>query len=135
LTHDAGVAIAVAVRGGRAGKGRPDVPEGLRLPDRPDDGNKGTFGHVLVVAGARGYTGAPQLAALGAARGGAGLVTVCVPEAIYAIVAAPRRGRRCAPRRGAGNPAPAAAHRRHARHRPRSGQITRDRGSAARSAA
>ena len=88
LTHDAGVAIAVAVRGGRAGKGRPDVPEGLRLPDRPDDGNKGTFGRVLVVAGARGYTGAPQLAAMGAARGGAGLVTLCVPEGIYAIVAA-----------------------------------------------
>jgi hydroxyethylthiazole kinase-like uncharacterized protein yjeF len=88
LTHDAGVAIAVALRGGRPGKGRPDVPEGLRLPDRPDDGNKGTFGRVLVVAGARGYTGAPQLAAMGAARGGAGLVTLCVPEGIYAIVAA-----------------------------------------------
>ncbi len=88
LTHDAGVAIAVAVRGGRAGRGRPDVPDGLRLPDRPDDANKGTFGRVLVVAGARGYTGAPQLAAMGAARGGAGLVTLCVPEGIYAIVAA-----------------------------------------------
>ena len=88
LTHDAGVAIAVAVRRGRGGTERPDLPEGLRLPDRPDDGNKGTFGRVVVVAGARGYTGAPQLAAMGAARGGAGLVRVCVPEGIYAIVAA-----------------------------------------------
>src|SRR5438309_2017270 len=37
---------------------------------------------------ARGYTGAPQLTAMGAARAGAGLVTLCVPEAIYPIVAA-----------------------------------------------
>ena len=88
LTHDAGVAVAVVVSRGTARAAQVEVPEGLRLPARPADGHKGTFGHVLVVAGARGYTGAPQLAALGAARGGAGLVTVCVPEGIYPIVAA-----------------------------------------------
>jgi len=88
LTHDAGVAIAVVAARGIGGVARADVPVDMRLPARPADGHKGTFGHVLVVAGARGYTGAPQLAALGAARGGAGLVTVCVPEAIYPIVAA-----------------------------------------------
>lgn len=88
LTHDAGVAIAVVASRGPQRGARIDVPADLRLPARPADGHKGTFGHVLVVAGARGYTGAPQLAALGAARGGAGLVTVCVPEAIYPIVAA-----------------------------------------------
>jgi hydroxyethylthiazole kinase-like uncharacterized protein yjeF len=89
LTHDGGLAIAVAVN--RTGSRRrviPVPPDDLRLADRPDDGHKGTFGRVVVVAGSKGFTGAPQLAALGAARGGAGLVEVCVPEAIYSIVAA-----------------------------------------------
>lgn len=88
LTHDAGVAIAVV-----AAASLDDAtigltaPPGLRLAPRPDDGHKGTFGRVVVVAGARGYTGAPQLAALAAARGGAGLVTLCVADGIYPIVA------------------------------------------------
>jgi len=88
LTHDAGVAIAVVASRGSGEATGVVTPGDLRLPARPPDGHKGTFGHVLVVAGARGYTGAPQLAALGAARAGAGLVTVCIPEAIYTIVAA-----------------------------------------------
>ena len=88
LTHDAGVAIAVVAATG-VGRGTGvTAPSGLRLAPRPDDGHKGTFGRVLVVAGSRGYTGAPQLAALGAARGGAGLVHLAIPETIYPIVAA-----------------------------------------------
>jgi hydroxyethylthiazole kinase-like uncharacterized protein yjeF len=88
LTHDGGLAIAVAVNrvGGRR-HALPDVPEGLVLAARPDDGNKGTFGRVVVIAGSKHFTGAPKLAAMGAARGGAGLVEVCVPESIHAIVA------------------------------------------------
>ncbi|HEX6539864.1 MAG TPA: NAD(P)H-hydrate dehydratase [Candidatus Dormibacteraeota bacterium] len=86
LTHDGGVAIAVVAAESLADP-LPAAPPGLRLAPRPEDGHKGTFGRVVVVAGARGYTGAPQLAAMGAARGGAGLVTVCVADAIYPIVA------------------------------------------------
>lgn len=46
------------------------------LPLRTQDAHKGNFGHVLVVGGDYGYPGAPVLAALGALRVGAGLVTV-----------------------------------------------------------
>jgi NAD(P)H-hydrate epimerase len=57
------------------------------LPRRPADGNKGTFGRVLVVAGSRGMSGAAILAASAALRGGAGLVCLAVPEGILPIVA------------------------------------------------
>jgi hydroxyethylthiazole kinase-like uncharacterized protein yjeF len=88
LTHDGGLAIAVAVD--HAPRHRPalTLPDGLVLAERPDDGHKGTFGRVLVTAGSKAFTGAPRLAAMGAARGGAGLVEVCIPEGIHSIVAA-----------------------------------------------
>lgn len=47
-----------------------------RLPPRSATGHKGTYGHVLVLAGSPGHTGAAALAGLAALRGGAGLVTV-----------------------------------------------------------
>ena len=46
------------------------------LPARPDDSHKGTFGKVMVVAGSLLYPGASSLATGGAARVGAGLVTL-----------------------------------------------------------
>ena len=53
-----------------------------RLPPRSPSGHKGTFGHVLVVAGSLEYAGAALLAGLGAARAGAGLVTLATPESV-----------------------------------------------------
>lgn len=50
------------------------------------DSNKGDFGHVAIVAGSVGMTGAAALAATGAMRMGAGLVTVAVPESLNDIM-------------------------------------------------
>jgi ADP-dependent NAD(P)H-hydrate dehydratase len=58
------------------------------LPPRPRDSHKGTYGRVLIVAGAPGMSGAGVLAGLGALRGGAGLVQVATPASIQSIVAA-----------------------------------------------
>jgi hydroxyethylthiazole kinase-like uncharacterized protein yjeF len=57
------------------------------LPPRPRDSHKGTFGRVLVVGGSLNYIGAPALAALGAGRAGAGLVTLATPRTVYPLVA------------------------------------------------
>ena len=58
------------------------------LPPRRADGHKGTFGKVLIVGGAVGYTGAPYLTAAAAVRTGCGLVSLGVPETIWPVEAA-----------------------------------------------
>jgi ADP-dependent NAD(P)H-hydrate dehydratase / NAD(P)H-hydrate epimerase len=58
------------------------------LAPRPRGGHKGTFGHVLVVGGSRGKTGAPAMSGLAALRAGAGLVTVAAAESAVAAIAA-----------------------------------------------
>ena len=56
-------------------------PEDLSLiPPRKADANKGTYGHVLVIAGSEGMCGAAYLSALAAYRTGAGLVRIFTPE-------------------------------------------------------
>ncbi|MGE5549505.1 MAG: NAD(P)H-hydrate dehydratase [Bacteroidota bacterium] len=54
------------------------------LPRRPREAHKGLNGHVIVVGGSAGLTGAPFLAARGALRAGAGLATVLLPESAQA---------------------------------------------------
>ena len=65
------------------------TPQMLRplIPERTPESHKGTFGHVLVLAGSRGFTGAAKLTAEAACRSGAGLVTVGIPEPLADIIA------------------------------------------------
>lgn len=70
------------------------------LPIRNGDGNKGTFGKVLLIAGSQGMAGAAILCARAAYRSGAGMVKVLtdegnrvilqesVPEAMYSTLEA-----------------------------------------------
>ncbi|MBL8921851.1 MAG: NAD(P)H-hydrate dehydratase [Myxococcaceae bacterium] len=58
-----------------------------RLPQRKAESHKGTFGHVLLVAGSWGKTGAAALAAKAALRSGAGLVTIATrPECLEPVM-------------------------------------------------
>jgi len=54
---------------------------------RKPDANKGNYGHVLILAGSVGKTGAAALAAKAALRAGAGLVTVATAENAIPTVA------------------------------------------------
>jgi NAD(P)H-hydrate epimerase len=53
---------------------------------RNPDTHKGDYGHVLAIAGSRGKTGAAVLTCQAAARVGAGLVTLGIPESLHAIM-------------------------------------------------
>ena len=53
------------------------------FPERDPLGNKGTFGHTLLICGSRGMVGAAELSAKAALRSGTGLVTVAFPECMY----------------------------------------------------
>jgi NAD(P)H-hydrate epimerase len=57
------------------------------VPRRAPDTHKGTYGHVLVIAGSRGKTGAAILACRAAMRSGAGLTTLAAPRSLNNIFA------------------------------------------------
>jgi len=59
----------------------------VTLPRRRLITHKGDYGHVLIIAGSRGYTGAPALASRATTKMGAGLVTLGVPKSIYEVLA------------------------------------------------
>lgn len=57
-----------------------------RLPNRPKDANKGTFGKVLVIAGSKYYMGAAYFAVAAAYRVGAGLVSLASTQKVCDFV-------------------------------------------------
>ena len=58
-----------------------------RIPRRNFNMHKGRAGRVTLIAGSRGYLGAAVLAALGALRGGAGLITLLAKQSDYDLLA------------------------------------------------
>lgn len=57
------------------------------IDQRPRDSNKGLYGHVLVIGGSLGKSGAAAMAGMSALRAGAGLSTVATPKSVLATVA------------------------------------------------
>ncbi len=74
----------------------PDLPLALldasdvaaAFPPRDAAAHKGTYGHLLVVAGSAGKSGAAALCAMAGLRVGAGLVTLAAPEGLHDTLAA-----------------------------------------------
>jgi len=60
--------------------------EGAPFPHRRHNSHKGTYGHLLVVAGSFGMAGAAMYAAHAALRAGAGLVSIACPRSIVPIL-------------------------------------------------
>jgi NAD(P)H-hydrate epimerase len=63
-----------------------EIRRWLSAPRRPDT-HKGDYGHLLVIAGSVGKTGAAAMASEAALRMGAGLVTLAIPKSLNAIMA------------------------------------------------
>ncbi|MBV8205994.1 MAG: NAD(P)H-hydrate dehydratase [Acidobacteria bacterium] len=57
------------------------------FPWREADAHKGDFGHVLIIGGCLGKSGAAAMAGMAALRAGAGLVTVACPRSVLPMVA------------------------------------------------
>ena len=58
----------------------------IKLKKRPKDSHKGDFGHIFILAGSRGLTGAAALCSNAALRSGAGLVTLGIPVSLNSIM-------------------------------------------------
>ena len=57
------------------------------FPKRAADAHKGAFGHVFIMAGSAGYSGAAYLTSQAAALSGSGLVTLATGKSLYPIMA------------------------------------------------
>lgn len=79
-TPEKALTSATQLRWSGAAKSLAERPRGV-------DGNKGKFGHVLLLGGAFGKSGAPSMMSLSALRSGAGLVTAAVPRSVLLEVA------------------------------------------------
>ncbi|MEO7029773.1 MAG: NAD(P)H-hydrate dehydratase [Acidobacteriaceae bacterium] len=104
LTHTTFGAVVVADIGSpddavRSGANLTWAGSSKSLTEKPRDvnGNKGQFGHVLVVGGSWGKSGAPAMASVAAMRAGAGLVTAAVPASILPMVASVAPELMCVP--------------------------------------
>lgn len=87
ISHNKTNAVAVVCGEDEGGGMRnPEMKE--LIPKRKSDANKCSCGRLFIVAGSRGMTGAAYLAAKGAMRSGAGLVTVGTADGERPIVAA-----------------------------------------------
>jgi ADP-dependent NAD(P)H-hydrate dehydratase / NAD(P)H-hydrate epimerase len=88
--HLADIGIGADVLGHVKPQAFHNVPElwGASLPIPRLDGHKYSRGHAVVVSGGISSTGAARLAARGALRAGAGLVTIASPRAALAVNAA-----------------------------------------------
>jgi len=62
-----------------------EIRKWLSIPRRPNT-HKGDYGHLLVIAGSVGKTGAAAMACEAALRMGAGLVTLAIPKSLNAIM-------------------------------------------------
>ena len=80
-TPEGAVESGTGLTWGGSAKAIAEMPRGI-------NGNKGKFGHVLLVGGTFGKAGAPSMASVAAMRAGAGLVTAAVPREILPTVAA-----------------------------------------------
>jgi len=86
--------LVVADIGIPAAWANPDAPDvvtarelAARLPARPPNSHKGTFGKAMLCVGSANYVGAAFLAGTAATRAGAGLTTLALARAIYPMVA------------------------------------------------
>lgn len=77
ITADVGIYETPDIPARRAALEKKDLP---KIPLRAVNGNKGTFGKVLVVAGSKGMCGAAYLCAEGAFAAGAGMVKILTDE-------------------------------------------------------
>ena len=57
------------------------------MPEREPDGNKGLYGHALIMGGSVGKAGSVAMAGMAALRSGVGLATIATPKSVLSTVA------------------------------------------------